>query len=101
VLLPKAASTMDITTEIEYILNEIDKYVVFIQERDNVDKKVEELTTRVYANLPNTLILCSSYSANSILMSVVEKLECDLQQYQTIKLEEAQKKIVIFQKKNS
>lgn len=62
-ILERAKTPKQLKFEIENLLNNIEKTTSFIKSVDNIDKKTEEIVTKILANSPNTFIICSSGSA--------------------------------------
>jgi len=73
-VISKISNKNDLINQIEEILNNIDKFVVFIQEKDNSDRKVEEIKTRIYANNPATFMIFGKHSAIKIVKEIRAQL---------------------------
>jgi hypothetical protein len=71
-----AQSPADMTNQIETMLNNVDKFIVFVKPEDNVDKVTREIEIRLMADVPRTLILYGCRSeARQRVHSIVKKLE--------------------------
>lgn len=92
----KARNAGELTETIESILNDIDKYVAFIKNTDNVASKVEELRILVIANKPVALILLGSKSAQDLTRTIALELNRALKGYEMIKHEESNKIMFVF-----
>jgi hypothetical protein len=53
----QSQSETDLIQRIEKVLREVDKYIVFVSADDSIDHRVKELETRLYADVPDTIIL--------------------------------------------
>lgn len=68
-----ASSENEIKTEINKVINELDKYLDFISESDSVKHRVEEIYTRIAANKPPLYMLGSSGdTAINIMKEIVD-----------------------------
>lgn len=63
-ILERASTPQKLKFEIETLLKNIDKTVVFIKQNDDVERKTQEIVTKIQANSPNTFIICSSGRAS-------------------------------------
>lgn len=61
--------------EIKNLFDNIENTVVFVNKDDNVDIRIEEITTKIYANSPKTFIICGSGFAKSKVQEIVEIME--------------------------
>ena len=64
-ILERTATPQKLKFEIENLFQNIEKTTIFIKQLDNVDKKTDEIVTKILANSPNTFIICSSGSATA------------------------------------
>jgi len=62
-ILERTSTPQKLKFEIENLLKNIEKTTSFIKSVDNVNKKTDEISTKILANSPNTFIICSSGSA--------------------------------------
>ena len=92
---PSSQSPAELTKRIEKMLSDVDKYVVFIRADDDVDQKVKELETRIYADVPETLILYGcKYGAIRKDRSIATKLKKSIKGY-AFTATDSQLKIII------
>lgn len=100
VVISKIVDKNDLVTQIEEILNNIDKFVVFIQEKDSPDEKIDEVKIKIHANNPATLMLFSKRSAINIIKEVEVELISWLNDYSIANMSRNEGEyIVILQKK--
>lgn len=59
-ILERASTPQRLKFEIENLFENIDKMVLFVKKDNDVDKKTEEVVTKILANSPNTFIICGS-----------------------------------------
>jgi len=92
-------SPADLTIQIERLLNNVDKYIVFIGPEDNVSRRVKEIEIRLMADVPNTLILygCRSVARKKV-RSIVNALENSVSSYESTVSESKIKTIAILTK---
>jgi len=62
-ILERASTPQKLKFEIESLFENIDKMVFFVKKDNDVDKKTEEVVTKILANSPNTFIICGSGGA--------------------------------------
>lgn len=94
---PLSDSPVDMTNQIERLLNNVEKYIVFISPEDNVDHRVREIETRLMADVPNTLILygCRDEARNKV-RSIVSRLKKTVSSYEFTVSESKIKTIVVI-----
>lgn len=73
-VLQRIPSPSRLKSEIENLLMNIEKTVVFIKQADDVDKRTEEIIIKINANSPNTFIICSSGTAKVKCEEIKEKV---------------------------
>jgi hypothetical protein len=93
---PLSASPADMTNQIERLLNNVEKYIVFVGPEDSVDYRVREIATRLMADVPNTLILygCRNEARNRV-HSIVNRLKKTVSSYEFTVSESKIKTIVV------
>jgi len=97
--MPLVQSPADLTIQIEKLLNNVDKYIVFISPEDIVDRRAKEIETRLMADVPNTLILYGCRSvARTKVRSIVNRLEKSVPSYESTTSESKIKTIAILTK---
>ena len=62
-ILERASTPQELKFEIESLLENIEKTVVFIKQDDDEEKRTELIVTKILANSPKTFIVCSTKSA--------------------------------------
>ena len=62
-ILQRTPSMDELKSEIENLLVNIEKSVIFIKQTDDVEKKTEEIVIKIIAHSPKTFIICGSGSA--------------------------------------
>jgi hypothetical protein len=72
----------DLTGEIEKLFYNIENIVNYIEQFDNVDKKVKEIVTKIIAHSPKTYIICSSKSAMEQCPKVLKGVLKEIQNYE-------------------
>ena len=98
---PLSKSPADLTNQIEKLLNNVDKFIVFVKPGDNLDRRVKEIGTRLMVDVPNTLILYGCRSdARMNVRSIVKKLEKSTSSYAFTISESKIKTIVIATKES-
>jgi hypothetical protein len=85
IIMAKAKTETEIKREFLEFFENFEKVVTFIKETDNVEKKANEISTRILSNLPNTYIIFSSVVAMSkcgkvkhLVMSKISGYNVDL-----------------------
>jgi hypothetical protein len=63
IIMAKAKTNRSIQEELADFFKNFEKVVTFIKETDNVEKKANEISTRIISNMPNTYIIFSSVVA--------------------------------------
>jgi len=100
-VLTKAILPSELTDSINEILFNIDKYAVFVQEKDSADRKAEEIKVRIQANLPKVFILSGYGSASSVAKQIQDILEEEVNnEYVLEKYEDKEKYICFFSRVN-
>jgi hypothetical protein len=94
---PLSVSPADMTNQIERLLINVEKYIVFVGPEDSVDYRVREIETRLMADVPNTLILygCRNDARNKV-HSIVSRLRKTVLSYEFTVSESKIKTIVIM-----
>lgn len=80
-VLNNSHSVNELESVILEILENIDKYVVFIQEGDSIETRKEEIKVRIYSHAPKTFIICSKKSAIPCAQEIIELLKQSLSGY--------------------
>lgn len=97
--IPSSRSSTDLTKRIEKMLNDVDKYIVFISADDDINQRVKELETRIYADVPDTLILYGcKYGAIRKARSIAGKLKKAIKGYIFTATESQFKVIIVISK---
>ncbi len=101
---PTTQRPADLTKRIEKMLNEVDKYIVYISVDDRVEQKIREIETRIYADVPDTLILygCRAGAITKV-RSIATKLKksISMKTYRFTASESHLKIIVVISKETS
>lgn len=78
-------SPQDLELEIQGLFDNIENTVNFIEQSDKLDKKVQEIVTKILANSPKTYVICSTKSAmwqcEKVLKEVTKQIsgyDCEL-----------------------
>jgi hypothetical protein len=61
--------------ELKNLLDNIENTVVFVQERDNVNNRVEEITIKLLANSPKTFMICGQGFARDKVDAIMEQIK--------------------------
>lgn len=88
----------DLTGEIEKLFYNIENIVNYIEQFDNVDKKVKEITTKMLAHSPKLYIICSSKSAMGKCQQIINEVLKEIQNY-AVELYKTDIKEVFFLKR--
>jgi hypothetical protein len=67
---PYIGEPVDLTNRVEKLLNDIEKYIVFIGPDDKEDFLVRRVSIRLDADVPDTLILFGAHKAKRVAISV-------------------------------
>jgi hypothetical protein len=97
---PYIGEPVDLTNRVEKLLNDIEKYIVFIGPEDKEDVLVRRVTIRLDADVPDTLILFGAYKAKRVAISVRGKIEKAFSSYTTSSVETKIKIIIFINKLN-
>ena len=62
-IMERTATPQQLTLEMEDSFKNIENTVAFIQRQDDIDKRTEQIVTKINAHSPKTFIICSSKSA--------------------------------------
>ena len=82
ILLKNADSDRDVEAEAANLLNNVDKYVEFVQAGDDFNRKARIITTRINANLPAVFIIFSCGSpAIDLSKKVMQAVMADIEGY--------------------
>jgi len=92
---PNIGEPVDLTIRVENLLNNIEKYIVFIGPEDKEEVLVRRVRIRLDADVPDTLILFGAYKAKRVAISVRGKIEKAFPSYATSSIE-TKIKIIIF-----
>ncbi|HNX47935.1 MAG TPA: hypothetical protein PLC39_05085 [Methanomassiliicoccales archaeon] len=92
---PNIGEPVDLTIRVENLLNNIEKYIVFIGPEDKEEVLVRRVCIRLDADVPDTLILFGAYKAKRVAISVRGKIEKAFPSYATSSIE-TKIKIIIF-----
>jgi hypothetical protein len=88
----------DLTLEIEKLFDNMENIVNYIEQFDNVDKKVKEITTKILAYSPKIYVICSSKSAMEKCQKVLKGVLKEIQNYE-VELYKTDIKEVLFLKR--
>jgi len=80
-IISKTKSIIELKKNIEEILNNLDKYVIFIKDGSSPKKLAEKIKIRIFANLPKTFIISSTGSAIAIAKKIESILEGQIDDY--------------------
>lgn len=88
----------DLTRKVENLLNNVEKYIVFIGPDDNVDFRLRQIQTRLLADVPDTLILFGAYKAKRHVKDMAIKIGNDFEDYEISCTENDIKILVVINK---
>ncbi len=91
-------SKIDIIKRIAEILTDIDKYVEFVKEDEDVPAKVNELKIRICAHMPSSFIVTGQGIAVPKAKEIKTRLEKELRNYSVEMTENKNKFLCIFNK---
>ena len=95
-ILAKVGSSQELTIHIEEILNNVDKYAVFIKEEDDVERRSTEIITRIQANVPGTFVMSSRKSAMSVAKSIQVNVKKVITGYESEEFQDNNRYICFF-----
>jgi phage-related protein len=72
----------DLTSEIEKLFDNIENIANYVEQFDNVDKKVKEIVTKINAFAPKTYVICSSKLAMEQGQKVLKGVLKEIQNYE-------------------
>jgi hypothetical protein len=72
----------DLPTEIEKLFGNIENIVNYIEQLDNVDKKVKEIVTKMLAYSPRIYVICSTKSAMELCHKILERVMKEISNYE-------------------
>ena len=73
-LLESGLTSEELEVEIPNLLGSINRTVVWIAQADNEEIRIDEIVTKIHANSPKTLIICSTKSAMGKCESIKKKV---------------------------
>jgi hypothetical protein len=82
------------------LLNNVEKYIVFIGPEDKEEVLIRRVNIRLDADVPDTLILFGAYKAKRTAISVRRKIEKAFPSYSTSSFETKIKIIIFINKLN-
>ena len=87
-IVERVATPQQLTLEMENSFNNIENTVMFIKQYDDIDKRTEQIVTKINANSPKTFIICSSRSAMGKCEKIKKKVmnrisDYDVELYKT------------------
>lgn len=97
---PNVGEPVDLTNKVETLLNNIEKYIVFIGPDDKEDIITRRVSIRLDADVPDTLILFGAYKAKRVAIAVRGKIEKAFPLYTTSSVETKIKIIIFINKLN-
>jgi len=97
---PNVGEPIDLTKKVETLLNNIEKYIVFIGPDDKEDALTRRVAIRLDADVPDTLILFGAYKAKRVAIAVRGKIEKTCPLYTTSSVETKIKIIIFINKLN-
>lgn len=97
-ILAKVTSKSELTKNIEDILNNVDKYCVFVKEEDNVENRAKEIIIRIQANAPSTFILSSKKSAITVAKNIQNIVKKSINGYSSEEYQDNTRYICFFNK---
>lgn len=100
IILPQNPTPKDITSIIEGVLREIDKYALFVQSDDDYERRIEEIVTRIYAHTPTILVILGSGSAVELAEKIVIGASKRITNYEIIQQIGELRTIFLFRKKS-
>jgi hypothetical protein len=89
---------IDLMNRIQKMLNEVDKYVVFVSPEDSVDVRVRQITSRIDVEVPDTVVLYGPWGARTTVHRITSKLEKTFKEYEFTTVESKIKTIVVIEK---
>ncbi len=97
---PYVGEPIDLTNKVETLLNNIEKFIVFIGPDDKEDVLTRRVGIRLDADVPDTLILFGAYKAKRVAIAVRGKIERSYPLYTTSSVETKIKIIIFINKLN-
>lgn len=95
----KAYSVTELIENVEKLLNNLELNVLFIRKIDNLDKRLNEIKTRLIANAPLFFIIFATKSAMSLGLEIKQNLKKELEEYELSSLEEKNRLLIFLSKK--
>jgi len=91
----KINSIVELKSVVKETLENVEKNVIFIKETDDVNRKFDEVKTRLYANKPSTYIIFGKNSAVNPSNEIVQRLRENITGY-TVSLYKSDKGDCIY-----
>ncbi len=80
-IMSEISSVEDVKSNVNEILQNIEKYVAFIKQEHEPKKQAEKIKTIIYAHNPSTFIIFSKTSANKVSKRIIEILKEKIPEY--------------------
>jgi len=98
ILIDNLASIEDLKKKIADTLNDIEKYVLFVQAKDDMRGIIEYVRTKVFANSPNIFIISGIYPASEIIRKCEETITKLLTNYELEKISSEYKENLFYKR---
>ena len=80
-IMSEISSVEDIKSNVNEILQNIEKYVAFIKQEHEPKNQAEKIKTVIYAHNPSTFIISSKASANKVSKKIIDILKKEIPEY--------------------
>ena len=91
----KTNSVSELIEKVESLLNNLDKYLIFVQKEDELGKIMKQIDIKITANSPEFLIIFTCKSAMCLGFKVKEILEKDPLDYD-LEIKEDKTRLLLF-----
>ena len=93
---PTTSVPADLTRKVEKLLNNIEKYIVFIGPEDKMDFRHRQIQARLLADVPDTLVLFGAYKAKRLVKDLASKIQDEFDDYEISSTENEVKIVVVI-----
>lgn len=98
ILIDNLSSIEDLKKKIAETLNDIEKYVLFVQTKDDERGVIESVRTKVFANSPSIFIVSGIYPASQIVRKCEENITKLLKDYELEKISSGYKENLFYKR---
>jgi hypothetical protein len=99
ILIEELESIKDLTEQIEEVLNNIEKHIMFVQVTDRLGDVVKKAVNIIHSHTPNVFVISGECSVAGLIRDNIEKIKEALKDYELERISIKERETLFFKRK--